>query len=377
MSIRPGEDGGDFSIRAASSGEGQSKVASVQALRGVAACSVAAMHCVSAKLPLATAGDAVLFEVTRVLQSFGGAGVDIFFVISGFIIMLITDRPRRVQRSWKAAASFLTRRVARIYPLYWITLGVLLVLSVWAGGRLDPHATKLPVFLLTTTHIPLQNPAWSLPFELWFYAGTAVGLFVFPRSFRTGVASWFVLQTAFLIWHDWTGLGPHWAVLARPQVLEFFFGCAAAVVIQARLPHMAACLLLLASMALFTVGSAICYARLPSGSLYDGERVFYWGVSACLAMVPLISLERAGQVTPPEWLCRLGDISYSIYLWHAPLMALSFLICFKSGIAVPLLFRAALEFACTLLIAGLSFRVIERPLIDVVRSLTVRSSPAA
>ncbi len=343
----------------------------------MAACMVASMHCVSAKGGLDHPTDATFFFVTRLLCAVGGAGVDIFFVVSGFIIMTIADRPVDGRRL-DVAMKFLTRRFLRIYPLYWITLVLMLAMlgSAGLGGPALHQLGKWQVWLLTRTQIGLQPPAWSLVFEVWFYACTAALLLLPQRQFRMGVAVWACLQVVVLCWHLWGGGWPRTPIVAKPQVLEFFLGCGVSCVARryAVGPRVAAVCLAVAAV-VFAAGSLRCYVALPKGSLFDTERLLFYGGPATLLVLALVSWEWRNHVCVPVWLRRVGDSSYSIYLWHFPLMS-------GAVLAVPLgspglwpsLPRAMLEFGVTLLVARWSYRLIERPTIRLGHHLTSRGT---
>lgn len=73
------------------------------------------------------------------LKSFGACGLDIFFVISGFIVSLVATRA--VARNQPSARTFLSRRFTRIFPLYWI-LTVVIVLEAQFGGRKKRRANE-------------------------------------------------------------------------------------------------------------------------------------------------------------------------------------------------------------------------------------------
>jgi len=133
------------------------------------------------------------FQVLRPVHWFGYAGVDLFFVLSGFIITMIgrkdLGRPERL-------GPFVLRRLWRIYPPYWAALA--LTFGLWAliapsllysctAGELIETAALLPP-------MPRLLPiAWSLSYELLFY-GVFAGLILLPRRVGGPVLTlWFLL----------------------------------------------------------------------------------------------------------------------------------------------------------------------------------------
>ena len=94
------------------------------------------------------------------------AGVDVFFVISGVVIALSTPPEMSIR-------NFLVRRFIRIYPLYWLALAAWVAFWVGNGGVYpvgDVVRSALLVPDLSRPWIPVYLPAWTLVFEVFFYA---------------------------------------------------------------------------------------------------------------------------------------------------------------------------------------------------------------
>ncbi len=192
------------------------QLSGVQALRGLAACIVVLSHAAS---HVDKAFGAAWLET---VFHPGHAGVDLFFVISGFIILFVhgkdIGRPRRV-------AHYLSRRFSRVYPLYWTALAITVAIMV-AGSHAMPEFRRMvfSIFLMPAPGGQVLGVAWTLECELVFYAVFAV--LVLNRSFgRATMAVW-------LAWIALTGAGYH--LLRAPPALngmyclEFFFGMAVA-----------------------------------------------------------------------------------------------------------------------------------------------------
>jgi peptidoglycan/LPS O-acetylase OafA/YrhL len=260
------------------------------------------------------------------VQFFGYAGVDLFFVLSGFIITWAhVDRlghPR-------ALLGYAARRLWRIYPAYWVcwlgaTLPRLLrpgaapslnetvtCLFLWpqAGGDLFPQAS------LQAANVPIPQ-SWTLVYELLFYLLFAC-FFLLPRRFFLPLlAGWFLATACAASF----GLGFLAALPLQPLVLEFLLGCFAALALhrQVRIPA-AACLVLGALW--FAVGAWLHSAGLTPGPLDPRQRVLAFGVPAALLVLGSGARERAGCATLPRWLRPLGDASYSIYLTHVVVLS--------------------------------------------------------
>lgn len=254
------------------------KLRSIQVLRAIAVLAVVYSHA---------------FHSPR-----GTSGVDLFFVISGFIIARVSrDRPPLV---------FARARFFRIFPLYlaaaapyvaWqlthgsgITVKIAATLSlwpIWSGGYQEP---LLPV-------------AWSLYFEILFYAG--VMLWLFSRRAAGLVAATIALSAAV---HP----GPVTYFLLSPIILEFAAGCALGRLSRFPLAAPAICLglVLLFGPARGFEGETMLNAH------QAGIRLLMFGVPAVMIVYGALGSEKmfAGRWADP--LVRVGDASYSIYLTH-------------------------------------------------------------
>jgi peptidoglycan/LPS O-acetylase OafA/YrhL len=319
------------------------------------------MHCLTSLGGIADTSDRLYHRVTMIAAAIGGAGVDIFFVLSGFIIFALVERDRSDAPPLRRTTRFLIHRCFRIFPPYWTALLATILLQVWFDPRM-PIPIDAAVLTLTTTRIAFLPQAWTLAFEVWFYAGTAALLLLPRRHLAAGLLAWTAIQAALFAVHRTTGGWPTWPIFAKPLVLEFFLGCAVARLCDRRpLPVSAAAAILPTGLALFLAGGLVCYRLGAQGSFSDLQRVVFWGVSSGLAVWALVSLERAGREIWPDLLVRLGDHSYSIYLWHIPVLSAFFVSGLQARLGHAKIAQAAIEFLVTLAVASLSYRLIERP----------------
>lgn len=101
--------------------------------------------------------------------SFGGMGVKIFFIISGFIMAYIHGNDRGISEF----VLFLKKRIARIFPLYWIILFIFIAAILYAGKGGDFHRNGvnlvLNIFLLNIPSLSVHPYAWSLVYEMFYY----------------------------------------------------------------------------------------------------------------------------------------------------------------------------------------------------------------
>ena len=278
----------------------------VQALRAVAALFVVGYH--ATLLPF-EAGTPLAGGV----WSTGACGVDIFFVISGFV-MAVTA-PGLAGRA-DGGRVFLWRRIVRVVPLYW-----LFTTAVWAwqgfgfgpeaGGAWHVAASYLfiPSFDRAHLPVPLLQVGWTLNFEMMFYLlfAAALALEMPPSRFLPPILG----ALAVVGWREhptW----PAWTALASPLALEFLFGVVIATLARrGRLPGGWVGALLLA-------GGFAAVCRLPMASR---ARVVYWGLPAAAIVAGVVGLEDAMGRRLPRWLLEAGNASYAVYLVHFPIMA--------------------------------------------------------
>ncbi len=121
----------------------------------------------------------------------GAAGVDLFFVISGFVMVYSSVKLIGDRRGWLV---FSQRRIIRIVPMYWLATTVKLVVMVLAGefvlhARFSLLDTSMSYLFLPTRNsdgnlFPLLGVGWTLNFEMLFYLLFAVALFLRVSVFK-------------------------------------------------------------------------------------------------------------------------------------------------------------------------------------------------
>jgi exopolysaccharide production protein ExoZ len=333
----------------------------VQALRAVAAIAVAMVHFSDIRYQL----DGVNAQWLPLYPL--ASGVDLFFVISGFIMVYSSERLFAAPGgSW----TFTTRRIARIVPLYWLV--TLIAIPVMQRPATAATVAKSLLFIPypdgVSTFVPLLGVGWTLNFEMLFYALFAVAV-AWPR--RTAVpALGIVLAGAVLT----SALVPSLPLLLRywsdPIVLEFVFGMTIAVLYRRKisLPIAARCCLL----ALAAVAVWFSAPVMPP----SGYRALLWGCPAAAMVAGAVlgtPMRNTGQFA--ELLRLTGDSSYSIYLIH-PLVGAAVLLSWHYS---HFLFSSAV--VCALGMAGsigtaiFVFLLFERPTTVALRHLLGEHRP--
>jgi peptidoglycan/LPS O-acetylase OafA/YrhL len=313
----------------------------------------------------------------------GSRGVDLFFVLSGFIIAYIhagdIGRPGRV-------GHYFYSRFVRIYPSVWIiTLLALTVYLIGFGGpdkadKLQPWSIAASFLLLPQHGDALVNVTWSLKYEIFFYLLFALA--ILRRS--VGLTLILLWQAAVLgVYLLRPQLEWSWASFyLRPIVLEFGLGLISAwiVINRARFPALemprVAFGMLAAGTTVF-VGAELLQAYRPAAfqALPD---FLVFGVSAALIVIGLAVIDIQRRYAVPRALVVLGGASYPIYLVHFSTISLLAALLTKGG-RVPMNDGVFLAVALVGILFGLLFhRWIDRPLHRFLRGRERRrAAPAA
>lgn len=299
-------DNGPESATARASAPAPATFLTIQALRAVAALMVVVFHA------LELWGDRIDPSAPGVDWENGAAGVDIFFVISGFVMIVASRRLIDKPNGW---IEFLRHRVARIVPLYWLLttakLAAVMILPALAiRTSLDPGFIAgsylfMPVIDHAGNFRPLIPMGWTLTYEFLFYLLFAAALAIRADILRVVIPGLGIIAALALFRQaSW----PAWTVLFSTIVLEFIFG-----VVLAKLTLAGHRLQPRAAVALVTAG-VVAIMALPMVS--SNWRVVMWGIPAFAIVAGAVSLERIVADRLPNWLLSLGDASYSIYLGH-------------------------------------------------------------
>lgn len=289
----------------------------------------------------------------------GAAGVDVFFVISGFIMWVISDR-RPV-----APLAFLKERLRRIAPVYW--LATMVMIGGGIAGLFPNLVLSLEHIVASLLFIPARSPSsgeiwpvlvqgWTLNFEMFFYVVFAASLML-PRHRRLPAMA-VVFVSLVLLGLAIDTENTLFLTYTRPVILEFVAGMIVAEFwLRGRIAGPGVGIVLVAGSFLGLAGLAVL--RLP----FD-ERVL--GPLAVMLVVGTLALESDGWFRKWALPTLLGDASYSIYLWHT--FAISVVV--KAAAVVSL--NSALTLVVALVagtLAGIAaYFIIERPITRRTRS---------
>lgn len=366
----------------AAASQGKAYFPSLTGLRGIAAGWVVLFHL------WGTAGSPVLHlpfvdnDVTTVLAN-GWFGVDLFFVLSGFLLGLPFLRAVLEQGPQPRLAQFWLHRARRVLPAYYVQFALLVVVFWWARGAAPVDAGRTFAYLsmefLSWPQIgPLLNPVWwSLPVEWHFYLILPLLVWLFRRlhwaSIAAIVVAWVVLFRIVCVNRLYVGSPDdvvwYTTIMHLPsRVDEFLYGMLAAWLHLRGGPAprwrrwsfaLGAGLLAWMLYELAQRGDVLLKVQMP-WLLWHYSLVglgFAAVVYAAAGEGPRLRRLFAGRV-----LTFLGDISYSLYLWHPPVLQAwgHFQVVERLGTTSPLL-RFLLPIPCIVLVAWCSWRWIERP----------------
>jgi hypothetical protein len=288
----------------------QTTLSGIQSLRGVAALLVVCFH---AALLVQRYGWTV--HLAHLFDHWGRIGVDIFFVISGFVMVVTAgDRPRGMY----VACSFMRDRIIRIVPIYWLLTGLMTLAlaaapSVFNTARFDWVLTLASCLFIPTLDraagitYPVLFVGWTLSYEMFFYLVFAAILLlrrevripglilIFGAAVTAGLA---VRQQGFL------------AFLTDPITMEFVFGCIVGRIYQKAPPESKR-----TGLVVLALGCALATASIRA-DIDLHWRVLAWGLPATLIVAGAALIERSGGTRWPKLLRALGDSSYSLYLTH-------------------------------------------------------------
>jgi exopolysaccharide production protein ExoZ len=345
----------------------KSKLELVQVLRGVASLLVVLYH------TTVNMSDIFKKDFLGNFFFFGNAGVDIFFVLSGFII---TYTSIKSLGSGKKIFPFLRRRFVRIFPAYWIIIGFFLLVQVLFPSFYKTHydfstGNFLSTLFLLPGHSMVNGVSWTLSYELFFYALFSLA-FLFSNkklAFALGMLYALSLIAIRVLGYNFENAGPWVNLVTHPMNVEFFMGVLAAVTVPRISQRLSLPLIILGSLLFLAGGILIDNNYLLVRDTFN--RVLVFGIPSFLIVVGAVRFELSKNMVVHNIFLLLGEASYSLYLLHLPLVAACMKIVSRFNIqnifilhGIFLLLIAAICYGSILF-----FKWIERPVINKLNSL--------
>jgi peptidoglycan/LPS O-acetylase OafA/YrhL len=292
-------------------------------------------------------------------KNFGGFGVDIFFVISGFIMWVTTEK------GTQSTKEFWSRRITRIVPLYWIFTSVIVLVGILAPWALNSTKVTLPAAVqsylfiphyysneLLKSHVaPLLGPGWTLNYEMFFYF--IFGLFLLPPLFRFRLylisATFFALVT---LGHLMPEKGPIAQVYTDQILLEFLLGIFVALS-RFKLQELPRWI----SLSLIVIALASMMVLFSQPSL---PRVLVFGLPAALLIAAAVACEPILKMSPSPLFLFLGNASYSLYLSH--LFAIAPILFLARKMNISWAVSSCLAVGAAMIVGAITYVFLEKPL---------------
>lgn len=295
------------------------------------------------------------------LFSFGHAGVEFFFVLSGLLMTMIhfddLGKPGRL-------APFVKKRFARIYPFYWACLALLFVAVMVVPGLATsrpPTLERMLPSIVLAGDDPLNTflfVAWTLYHEVLFYAVFALAIWK-PRLGVPLALIWFAACFAL-------GRAEDGVIYPLKFInILFLFGIFTGLTLRRAAVPVPGLLAALGAALFLATGLDDAYSH----TLSRPPQIAAYGLGAALVLVGSVMLERQGRLVAPAALVLAGQASYSIYLTHMLVLAVAAKLALRLGLPdiVPgpagFVLLAAVAIAAGIVV----HRLVEKPLVRATR----------
>lgn len=333
-------------------------LSSIQSLRAVAAIIVVAFH---SHISFASSYSNLWLANESYIFGFGKVGVHIFFVISGYI-MYLTSFGLNKRFDPKI---FLLKRFMRIYPIYWVFVAMYVATAYLL---LSPPKLSLPkyfgmILLLPGPGSSVIGPAWTLSFEVYFYA-------IFAAAMVLGKARGIAVLTAFFLLSVVLGhlLRPQSAALSlltNSLLLEFILGVwIAHYTTSVSFSKAVGWSAVVVAGVGYLIGLALGYDRLPSFVI--------WGVPSALLVGGAVVLEQRNSrilTAVSQKISWLGNSSYSLYLCHVLIISL---ILHTNLLHIGLIPLVVLNTIACVIFALIFYNLVESPLVQTLQRLVAK-----
>ncbi len=251
----------------------------------------------------------------------GDSGVELFFVLSGFIISYIHLKDvGQISKLWP----YLIKRFSRIYPVYWVISLIIIPFYFFfpqygLGDETQFRTIFYSLLLYPQNHPPIIHSAWSLSYEIFYYLMFGLMILLGFKKILP-ILTLILSVTVINIIYSLIGItlfkNPVLYIIFNYHSFEFLFGCLSAyLVIRYRFQKTSS--LLIAGVVIFSL--TILYERYFG--FLDNLRLFGYGIPAFLIITAISSKEinqtlKIPKLLFPKLLLLLGNASFSIYLTH-------------------------------------------------------------
>jgi exopolysaccharide production protein ExoZ len=305
-----------------------------------------------------------------------GLGVDVFFVISGYIMYYIM---RDSFGKAGVALEFLRRRLIRVVPLYWVFTTLMLLAITFAGDRINNNGIQIAHVIASYVFVPfpradgqifpILSVGWTLNYEMLFYMAFSVTLLFSRRIALLSLVGFFcLLMIAAAAAPEGWWLVKFWG---NAIIGEFLLGIALAAIFVSGFR-----IGMVTSYGLILLGLVLALIFFQTGSFDIVTRLITGGIPAVLIASGFIL--RRSDIAPKAWMRPLtvgGDASYALYLSHP------FSINMTAMVWGRVFGGISWGFFCAAVIVSIIFSVavhqfVEKPVLRFLRSREVAPVPA-
>jgi len=301
----------------------RSRLNTIQLLRAVAVLMVVHCHTIDLQPAHTKSGNSFQYQFFY-LPNFGAAGVDIFFVISGFIITVISAHYARSNKVY----DFFIKRLIRVIPLYWLVSLLFIVISLVFGrhnpiGHIVMSFVIFPFFNDPHFDIPVLIQGWTISFELLFYMVITAAMKCSRRWYILITVLFFSACILFNYNHTRTAHNGLVNFFGNGIMLEFLMGMVTGIVFLSpvSVKPIVTNIFMFAGIAGLLMSVFTGYGIISQGigivlGTSSLERVLIWGVPSALLVAGVALKEKSHPVFIHSFWIAIGNASFSIYLTH-------------------------------------------------------------
>lgn len=292
------------------------------------------------------------------------AAVELFFIISGFIMMYVTE---------KGMYRFFTKRIIRIIPLYWIATAAFVLLTKPVTFSVSYFFKSL--FFVNWNNPPILNVGWTLNCEVRFYIIFWLSALI-SRKYRGLISS-----AACLVWCGIDFFFFRRAFITPFMPFAFVLGIGGYYLYKLLNGKVTKIYQKILFGALIVLSALWLHSNYADKLVWDIEaghwsllRPVVYGVPMLVILLSLLMIVKTDDSKPVKALVYIGDISYSLYLWHIVVQSLLVIFFEKTGYVItpPSTFRfMVLTASVSLFVAHLSYKYLEKPLGDFLKQKLV------
>jgi peptidoglycan/LPS O-acetylase OafA/YrhL len=320
------------------------------------------------------------------LQNFGAIGVDIFFVISGFIITFIAHK----YTGFNSGAEFLVKRFIRINPIYYFASILFLIPYILRQesiqtqrllSQLSDTILILPIENRSQDYIPLLMVGWTLGFEWLFYLIFIT--LIFLRVRRKSLSLFIIITSLVILGRVFLFQDYRLSFVTNPIMLEFLSGVIICrVYLHFKISKSMAYFLVLSGISAYLYSIFFGFGEVSeAGYTLSGElslpRFFLWGIPSSALVAGCVFLEK-NHLHLRLWNNRsgllLGDASYSIYLIHLTIFGILNILYGKIGFLLNPDLCVFLQMSIAAIAGILFYKALEKPILNELKNFIFKSA---